>query len=126
MFWNKKSSNNSHNTSGQHWESKALEYLEKQQLIFVTANFHSRQGEIDLIMKEGNCVVFVEVKYRKNKAFGGAISAVSISKQEKIRRTAAFFLQQQGLNAYNTACRFDIIAIEGGNIPEFIWLKNAF
>ena len=77
-------------------------------------------------MKDGNCVVFVEVKYRKNKAFGGAISAVSISKQEKIRRAAAFFLQQQGLNAYNTACRFDIIAIEGGHIPEFIWLKNAF
>ncbi|OKY27338.1 YraN family protein [Thalassotalea sp. PP2-459] len=126
MFWNKKSSDDSHNTSGQHWESKALAYLEKQQLTLVTANFHSRQGEIDLIMKEGDCLVFVEVKYRKNKAFGGAISAVSISKQEKIRRTAAFFLQQQGLNAYNTACRFDIIAIEGGNIPEFIWLKNAF
>lgn len=126
MIWNKKSSNDTQTNIGRHWEAKARNYLEQQKLTLIAANFHSRQGEIDLIMKEAETLVFVEVKYRKTKNFGGAISAVSISKQEKIRRTAAFFLQQQGLNAYNTACRFDIIAIEGGNTPELIWLKNAF
>ncbi|WP_286234541.1 YraN family protein [Thalassotalea sediminis] len=113
-------------SQGDYWEAQALKYLKQQQLTFIQANFHGRLGEIDLIMKEGNTIVFVEVKYRKNKRFGGAISAIGIAKQEKIRKTAAFFLQQQGLNAYNTACRFDIVAIEGGNIPEIIWLKNAF
>lgn len=83
-------------------------------------------GEIDLIMLDEGTKVFVEVKFRKSANFGGAISSVSISKQQKITKTAAIFLQQQGLNAYNTACRFDIVAIEGEVNPEIIWLKNAF
>lgn len=112
--------------TGSYWEGYAENYLCQQGLTKVATNFRTKVGEIDLIMKDQETTVFIEVKFRKNAHFGGAISAVSISKQQKITKTAAFFLQQQGLNAYNTACRFDIVAIEGESNPEIIWLKNAF
>lgn len=122
---------NSNNTTtkklGDCWEQYAERYLISRGLTLFAKNFHSRQGEIDLIMKDADCIVFVEVKYRKSNHFGGAISAVTYQKQQKIIKTAAFFLQQQKLNEYNTACRFDIVAIEGdANKPNIQWLKNAF
>ncbi|MDO6444860.1 YraN family protein [Colwellia sp. 1_MG-2023] len=114
-------------TLGDSWELYAEHYLIDNGLSLLTKNFHSRQGEIDLIMKDDDCLVFVEVKYRKNNHFGGAISAVTQQKQQKIIKTAIFYLQQQNLNEYNTACRFDIVAIEGDtNNPTIHWLKNAF
>ena len=112
---------------GQFTEGLAIEYLQSQGLTLVEKNFHSRVGEIDIIMKHQSTWVFVEVKYRKNSTFGGAISAVSISKQKKIKLCAAFFLQQKALNEYNTPCRFDVIALDG-NIDnlQINWLENAF
>ncbi|MDG1752717.1 MAG: YraN family protein [Thalassotalea sp.] len=129
MLWKKqtKPNNTTAKASGDCWELYAERYLIEKGLSLLAKNFHSRQGEIDLIMKDGDCIVFVEVKYRKNNHFGGAISAVTYQKQQKIIKTAAFFLQQQKLNEYNTACRFDIVAIEGDtNKPDTQWLKNAF
>lgn len=112
---------------GQITEEIAAQYLNKQGLTLLAKNVHSRQGEIDLVMKEHDTLVFVEVKYRKNNAFGGAISAVSYKKQQKIKQCATFYLQQSGLNEYNTPCRFDVIAMQG-NITQaqITWLKNAF
>lgn len=127
MQWIKTNKQQTNTTNkGNYWESYAENYLCQQGLTKVTSNFRAKVGEIDLIMKDQGTTVFIEVKFRKSPLFGGAISAVSISKQQKITKTAAIFLQQQGLNAYNTDCRFDIVAIEGENNPEIIWLKNAF
>lgn len=126
MLWSSKESS-SKKASGDYWESFAEQYLVEKGLTCLAKNFFSRQGEIDLIMKDSACIVFVEVKYRKTTNFGGAISAVSHIKQQKIIKTASFFLQQQRLNEYNTECRFDVIAIEGDkNHPTVNWLKNAF
>lgn len=112
---------------GKQAEAIAKAYLLKKGLSFLTANFYNRQGEIDLIMQDQQVLVFVEVKYRKNSQFGGAISAISTNKQEKIRQCATFYLQQQGLNEYNTACRFDAVIIDGSiSNPTINWLKNAF
>ncbi|MEW6990358.1 YraN family protein [Colwelliaceae bacterium 6441] len=112
---------------GDSWESYAESFLTNNGLTLLTKNFHSRHGEIDLIMQDGDVIVFIEVKYRKNNHYGGAISAVTPKKQQKIIKTATFFLHQQGLNEYNTACRFDVIAIEGDkDHPNTEWLKNAF
>lgn len=112
---------------GESWELYAQQYLIAQGLIFVDKNYHCRQGEIDLIMKDDNSLIFIEVKFRKNNHFGGAISAVTHNKQQKIIKTATFYLQQHQLNEYNTACRFDVIAIEGDiKHPKINWLKNAF
>ncbi|MGB1199678.1 MAG: YraN family protein [Thalassotalea sp.] len=122
--------NNTSNTSGEFAEQCASHFLQKKGLTYIEKNFHSRFGEIDLIMKEQNVLVFVEVKYRKNTLFGGAISAISYKKQQKIIKTAAIYLQQQQLNEYNTSYRFDVIAIEGSistiDESQINWLKNAF
>jgi putative endonuclease len=110
-------------------EELAKHYLEQAGLYFITGNFHSRQGEIDLIMKDQQTLVFIEVKYRKNSAFGGAISAIPYKKQQKIRQCAKFYLQQHELNEYNTDCRFDVMALQGKQNEhdiEITWLKNAF
>lgn len=112
---------------GLYFEQLAKHYLQQQQLTCIAQNVHSKFGEIDLIMLEQTTYVFVEVKYRKQTHFGHAAEMVSYQKQQKIRKTAAFYLQQQALNAYNTPCRFDIVSIEGdANNPEIHWLKNAF
>ncbi|MBA6232526.1 MULTISPECIES: YraN family protein [unclassified Colwellia] len=108
-------------------EKVAANYLVEQGLIIQEKNLYSRAGEIDIIMKDGNTIVFIEVKYRASALFGGAISAISEKKQQKIRKTAAFYLQQCGLNEYNTSCRFDVIALQGNiNNLDITWLKNAF
>ncbi len=113
--------------TGEVTELLAIKYLTRQGLVIQEKNVHSRLGEIDIIMKEDKTFVFVEVKYRSSANFGGAISAISPKKQQKIKKTAAFYLQQCGLNEYNTPCRFDVVALEGNiNNPEIIWLKNAF
>jgi putative endonuclease len=112
---------------GQTSENFARKYLVSHGLQYVTKNYRNRQGEIDIIFLEGGTYVFVEVKYRKNNKFGGAISAVSYKKTQKIKQCAKFYLQQNDLNEYNTPCRFDIIALEGNiNRPQITWLKNAF
>tara|TARA_B110000881_G_C18410354_1_gene430609 strand:- start:133 stop:513 length:381 start_codon:yes stop_codon:yes gene_type:complete len=123
------SNNQTTKETGDMSEQLAKHYLEKSGLLFITGNFHSRQGEIDLIMKEQQTLVFIEVKYRKNATFGGAISAVTYKKQQKIKQCAKFYLQQQNLNEYNTDCRFDVIALQGTQNEhdiEISWLKNAF
>jgi len=112
---------------GDNWEQFAEQFLAGNGLVFLEKNFHSRQGEIDLIMQDGDCLVFIEVKYRRNNNFGGAKAAIPYKKQQKIIKTAVFYLQQQGLKEYNTSCRFDVVAIEGAvNQPDITWLKNAF
>ncbi len=128
MLWNSKSSNTkTTRETGESWERYAEEYLSDMGLQSITRNFHCRLGELDLIMKEESTFVFVEVKYRKNSQFGGAISAITPSKQKKLIKTAYFYLQQQGLSEYNTSCRFDVVTLEGdSNHPQINWIKNAF
>lgn len=129
MLWNKKAATKSTTSTdkGQITEQYAQQYLSEQGLIFIEKNFHSRQGEIDLIMRDGDTYVFIEVKYRKNELFGGAIAAISLSKQKKIKHSVKFYLHQAGLNEYNTPCRIDVVALVGDiNQPQVTWLKNAF
>ncbi len=124
MLWTKKQT--SHN-KGKITEEFAKQYLLQHGLTFIDSNVHCRQGEIDLVMKDKQTFVFVEVKYRKNNLYGGAVSAVSYSKQNKIKHCVAFFLQKANLSEYNTPCRFDVIALEGDiSQPQVTWLKNAF
>ncbi|MCJ8320237.1 MAG: YraN family protein [Colwellia sp.] len=117
---------------GQIAEEFASRYLASQGLTTLVRNFQNRQGEIDLIMKDHDTFVFIEVKYRKNNNFGGAIAAIPYKKQQKIRQCAKFYLQRLQINEYNTPCRFDVVAVEGDinesnqTSPKITWLKNAF
>ncbi len=106
---------------GESQEQRACEYLQAQGLSLITQNFSCRMGEIDLIMQQGESLVFVEVRFRRNKDFGGAAASVTRSKQRKIIRTALFYHQKY---APKTCMRFDVVAIEGDN--EINWIPSAF
>ncbi|MFT4926764.1 MAG: putative endonuclease [Phenylobacterium sp.] len=108
---------------GQINEDIARQYLIKQGLRFIVANYHCRYGELDLIMADHTVLVFVEVKFRRNHSHGGAAAAVNHSKQRKLIKTAQWYMQQQGLS--NNVTRFDVIAIEGDD-SQIRWIKNAF
>lgn len=115
------------NTKGDHGrkaEQLARQLLEAQQLTFIDSNYHCRFGEIDLIMLDQNTLVFVEVRYRKNQQFGGAIESITSSKQNKIRLTASHYLQKK--NSHKNA-RFDVVLLSSlSNNSEINWIKSAF
>lgn len=111
------------NNRGHQFELLALAYLQQQGLRLVQQNFLCKAGEIDLIMQHDTHLVFIEVKYRASTAFGGAAAAVTAAKQQKLIRTAKWYLQQHKLS--NTACRFDVVAIEGQEPYQYQWIRNA-
>ncbi len=102
-------------------EARAYEFLQSEGLSLITQNFSCRMGEIDLIMQDKNSLVFVEVRYRANKQFGGAVASVTKGKQRKIIRTALFYQQRY---APKSNMRFDVIGIENDN--EIKWIPSAF
>jgi putative endonuclease len=110
---------------GANWEEVAAQFLQKNGFVIVERNYVCNHGEIDLIAKENDEIVFVEVKFRKNKKFGSAEEFVTPKKQELIRRTAEGFVIER--NIENIPCRFDVIAIdyENGN-HKITHYKNAF
>lgn len=110
---------------GKDYEQQALHYLKQQGLSLVSQNFHCRQGEIDLIMAEKQCLIFIEVRFRKSAAYGSAIESVTRQKQARIIHTAQVFLQQHS-GSY-LSYRFDVIAISpSASQNEIIWIKDAF
>ena len=114
----------SRSTKGKTAEKLARDYLEKNGLRFIDKNFTSRYGEIDLIMQHHDSVVFIEVRYRKNLNYGGAKASITFSKQQKIQKTALFYMQLKG-REFNA--RFDVVAMNGENENLNIeWIKNAF
>lgn len=110
--------------AGINMESKACAYLKKQGLKHRCSNFRIRGGEIDLIMQDGETLVFVEVKYRHNHEYGTAKEAISAHKQNTVRKSAEFYLKQHYPNQY-PQCRFDAVCIQGES-QSIEWIKNAF
>lgn len=102
-------------------EHAARGFLEQQGLRFVTANYHCRRGEIDLVMRDGETLVFVEVRLRSNPRYGGAAASVDYHKQKKLVSTAEHYLQTSG---FDGPARFDVIAMSGANTID--WIQNAF
>jgi putative endonuclease len=113
----------SRRNKGQLYEQQARCFLEQQGLQFVCANYLCRQGEIDLIMREQQTLVFVEVRFRASRNYGGALASVTPAKQQKIRHTARYYLLNQRINEAHQACRFDVVSYDDGQCN---WLKNAF
>ncbi|EKS6648623.1 YraN family protein [Enterobacter hormaechei] len=109
--------------TGDAWELTARRWLEGKGLRFVAANVRGRGGEIDLIMKDGQTIVFVEVRYRQSSRFGGAAASVTLAKQQKLLQTAHLWLARHNGSFDTVDCRFDVVAFTGNAID---WLKNAF
>lgn len=107
-------------------ETKACDYLQTKGLKLITKNYCTKMGEIDLIMQDKDVLVFVEVRYRKSNAFGGAVESVNYAKIQRIVRAANFYLLK--FNLIHTArCRFDVVAISGNvETPEIMWIPDAF
>lgn len=109
--------------TGSNYEQIATEYLEKRGIEILERNFRrGRNGEIDIIGRDGKYLVFVEVKYRSGTEKGSAVEAVTTAKQKMICSVADYY---RYLHKYddNTWIRYDVIAIQG---EEIIWIPNAF
>lgn len=108
---------------GKKHEELACEYLKQQGLQLKASNVRFKVGEIDLIMLDGQQLVFIEVRFRQGNSFGGAAASVDHFKQTKLIKAASLYLQQEfGNNP--PSCRFDVIAME--NNKQIQWIKNAF
>ncbi|PJD94157.1 MAG: YraN family protein [Legionella sp.] len=105
-------------------ECIARDYLLSQGLQWRTSNYRSRMGEIDLIMQQGDYVVFVEVRARRSSTYGGAIESITPTKRQKIIKTAVLYLQQYKLYDRYVG-RFDVLALQG-QPPTIHWIPNAF
>ncbi len=107
---------------GSRYESMAAVYLEKKGCRILERNYKRSTGEIDLILKDGLYLVFVEVKYRKNQTLGTSLEAVTPTKQRRILRTAQYYMTEHGISD-TTPCRFDVVGVDGTVISH---VKNAF
>ncbi len=106
---------------GQQGEDQALQHLLQQGLSLLERNFRCKYGEIDLIMRQTKPVeqlVFVEVRLRASMQYGGASASVTPAKQQRLLRTARWYLQRYSLPP---RCRFDLLAIQDGQI---FWLQD--
>lgn len=109
---------------GQHYEVAAEKHLISCGLSPIERNFLIKGGELDLIMKDGETIVFVEVRYRKSQAYGHAAETVTASKMKKLIKTATLWLSKNGLSVYSTDFRFDLVAIHQQG-EQIEWIKNA-
>lgn len=115
-------------TLGDEFEDRAARLLEKKGLRLLARNFRARPGEIDIIARDGNQLVFIEVRSRGNPYFEGAAGSVDKRKQRRIIRTAQSYLQRQPQLA-GLACRFDVVTFEppqSGVDREVRWIRAAF
>ena len=110
-------------SQGSIYEQKARVYLETQGLKFIAANQTFKCGELDLVMTDGDTIVFVEVRQRKSNRFGSAVESIDYRKQQKWINAANIWLFTKRNQSLDTAkCRFDVVAFEGDNPP--LWLPN--
>lgn len=107
---------------GTQYEEKAAGWLLGQGYRILERNFCCRQGEIDLIAREGGFLVFVEVKYRRDEAAGHPAEAVGLKKQRRIIRAAEYYRYRKRIPE-TCPCRFDVVCILGDEVEL---IRNAF
>jgi putative endonuclease len=118
---------------GQHAENACCKYLQQQGLKLLVKNYRGRRGEIDIIMQDKNDLVFIEVRFRKNNHYGGALASITPKKQKCILATAEQYLQHETKIKNG---RIDVVAMSK-NLQntwatyldkeyDFEWIKNAF
>lgn len=110
------------NNQGIAAEAAAAKFLKQQGLLLLQQNYSCRFGEIDLIMREGNTLVFVEVRLRTNQKFTSAADSIHHHKQQKLIRAAQYYLQNEGINS---PCRFDAVLFDHASFESPNWIRNA-
>lgn len=112
-----------HLITGEAGERQAAQFLQQQNVQILHQNYRSPYGEIDLVARDGGCLVFVEVRKRRAKAMVSAAASITPTKMQKIRLTAQHYLQRCSREQSALACRFDAVCIDGG---QLVWIKSAF
>jgi putative endonuclease len=106
--------------TGRKAEELAASFLQAKGLTIIEKNFRAKVGEIDIVAKDGDEVVFVEVRARASRDFGGAAASVGGAKRRRLIRAAKLWLQARG---WDGACRFDVVALDGGSLEH---MPSAF
>jgi len=108
-------------------ETLACQYLQRQGLLLIQKNFHAKTGEIDLVMRDRQQLVFVEVRYRhkrNSRNYGTGATSITAKKRTRLLRTAALYMQLNRLGNYQA--RLDVVDISGNLVsPEILWIANA-
>lgn len=107
---------------GTKYENIAIDYLKSINYQILDKNYYTRIGEIDIIAKDEDYYVFIEVKYRKNKNCGTGLEAVDKNKQKRIINCSKLYLYSHNIS-FNEKIRFDVLSIDSDNITI---IKNAF
>lgn len=109
--------------AGAQAEDLAAQWLARQGLKVVTRNYRCRFGEIDLVARDGQTLVFVEVRLRAPSRFGGAAASVTATKRQKLLAAAQHYLASLPAQP---ACRFDVIALDRLDPARVVWIRDAF
>ncbi|CAM3553046.1 YraN family protein [Halomonas lysinitropha] len=105
-------------------EQLAARWLMARGLSLEASNQHAKGGEIDLVMRDGDVLVFVEVRHRADSRHGHPLETITATKQRRLIRAARFYLQRNGLSC---PCRFDVLAVSGTPPDlEIEWVTDAF
>ncbi|MBA6418208.1 MULTISPECIES: YraN family protein [Pseudomonas] len=113
--------------TGNQAEALAEQIMRRAGLKCLARNYRCKQGELDLVMRDGDTVVFVEVRYRRQNRWGGAAESVNQTKQQRVILAAQHFLLNHP-KLVNRPCRFDVIAAEGNpaDPAAYNWIREAF
>lgn len=113
-------------TKGNDAEAATAKYLAKHGLTIEKRNFHCRRGELDIVARDQDSIVFVEVRARQNNALVDPIESVGYSKQRRLISAASYYIHRFGL--HERPCRFDVIGVtlEQDGTYQFNWIRNAF
>ena len=112
--------------TGAEAEDLACAWLQARGLRLRERNYRCRRGEIDLIMQDGEQLVFVEVRYRANDRWGGGLASVTRAKQQRLARTARLWLKLNP-DVAGLPCRFDVVSVTGPQrAPKLKWVRGAF
>jgi len=107
---------------GHNNEQLAKQYLLDNSLQFLEQNYKAKVGEIDLVMLDGQQLVFVEVKFRSTDSHGCAAEHFTLKKRRRLEKTINYYLLQKNLNTHHTNLRIDVVAIDGEQVN---WIKNV-
>ena len=108
--------------AGERAEALAATFLEARGIAIVERNFRCRTGEIDLVARDGDTLVFVEVRLRRRSDFGGAAASIDARKQGKLLAAAAYYLSRY---PRPPACRFDAVLLDALDPSRIEWLRDA-
>jgi putative endonuclease len=107
--------------AGREAEARAESMLRRNGLVLLVRNYRCRAGEIDLVMRDADQLVFVEVRYRSHGGFGGALCSVGATKQRKLICAAQHYLMSTD---WQGPCRFDVVGFDRGQTGQ--WIRDAF